>query len=298
MIKTNYNDCDTVQLGTGVLPCEPPTGVPDGIFLVDKTWRADVQNDTFDNDFINGEIKAKRMIPLINAIGYEPQDEDAEIFTTNLKKKIKVGEGLPGFAFDFSKGYGFHKAAYSLNSFERFDVVLAYANGSLFLAKDENGNLKGLSCGIVDTSQYMHANGSDPQKTTVMVQITSAWEYNTQGVVLTAAANGFNLATIKGIIDVRIEKISNNAADVVISVNALNNSATSIPGLVAADFAVSGTSETIDSVTYDPVLKRYTLTFSDTVAGDYNNLRIRLYDAADSTFVIKKGTTLYQGSTT
>lgn len=295
-IYANYQDCNTSQLGTGVLPCEPPTGVPDGIFLVLKSWRANVTSDDFDNDFITAEIKAKRMIPLLNAIGYEPQDEAAEIFTTNLKKKIKVIDGLPGFAFDFNNGYGFHKAAYSLNSYNQFDVVLAYNNGSVFAAIDEDGNIKGHSAGIVDTSQYMHANGSDPQKTTLMFQLTDANEYNTRGVVLTSGANGFNLSTILGIIDTKITKVSNNAADVVVTVNALNNSATPITGLVLANFRALGTSETIDSVSYDTATKEYTLTFSGTVAGDYADLVIELYDSVDSTLVIESGNTLYQGS--
>ena len=295
-IYANYQDCNTSQMGTGVLPCEPPTAVPDGIFLVLKSWRANVTSDTFDNDFITAEIKAKRMIPLLNAIGYEPQDEAAEIFTTNLKKKIKVIDGLPGFAFDFNNGYGFHKAAYSLNSYNQFDVILAYNNGSIFAAKDEDGNIKGHSAGIVDTSQYMHANGSDPQKTTLMFQLTDAHEYNTQGVVLTSGSNGFNLSTISGIIDTKITKVSNTLADVVTTVNALNNSATPITGLVVADFRSIGTSETIDAVVYDSGTKQYTLTFSGDVSSDYSNMVIELYDSEDSTTVIEKGATLYQGS--
>lgn len=295
--KVNYLDCNQSQMGTGVLSCEIKTGVPYGFFRTAPEWRFDPATETFDDAYITDQIKKKNLIPFLKPIGFDFQNEEAEIFTSNLKVRTKVMDGLPGFSFDYNNGPGFHKAAYSFNSFGGYGVLIAYNNGVIDGAFDGTGKIKGYVAGMMETGNYAPSNGSDPQKTTISFQLLDAYEYNMARALLASQANGFSLAAIGGVIDATIKKISNNVADVVIEVKATNNNAISIAGLTAADFAVSGTSETIDSVTYDPVLKQYTLTFSGTVAGDYNNLRIQLYDTADSTFVIKKGTSLYQGGT-
>lgn len=295
--KINYLDCNQSQMGTGVLSCEIKTGVPYGFFRTAPDWRFDPETEDFDDAYITAQIKAKKLIPFLKPIGFETPDEGPEIFTSNLKVKIKVLDGLPEYSFDFNNGPGFHKAAYSFNSFGGYGTLIAYNNGVLKGALDGAGKLKGFESGMFNTGNYKDSNGSDPQKTTIMFQLLDVVEYNKNYALLDGSANGFSLAAIGGVIDTLITKISNNVADVVISVNALNNSATPITGLAVADFKATGTAATIDDVVYDPVLKQYTLTFSATVAADYNNLKLFLFDAVDSTYVIKKGVTLYQGST-
>lgn len=293
----NYADCNQSQMGTGVLSCEIKTGVPYGFFLTKTDWRFDPATEDFDNDYITEQIKLKNLIPFLKPIGFEMVNEDAEIFTSNLKVKTKVIDGLPGFSFDFNNGPGFHKAAYSYNSFGNYGILLAYNNGVVDGAFDGNGKIKGYNAGMIDTAQFMASNGSDPQKTTIQFQLTDAYEYNMSRALLSGNENGFSLAAIGGVIDANITKVSNNLADVVVSVKAANNSAISITGLVAGDFLVTGTAATIDTLTYDAVAKQYTLTFSADVAADYADMEIYLYDTVDSTYVIKKGVTLYQGST-
>ena len=295
--NVNYMDCNQSQMGTGVLSCEIKTGVPFGFFLTKNGWRFDPATEDFDNDYINDQIKAKNLIPFLRPIGFEMVNEDAEIFTSNLKVKTKVIDGLPGFSFDFNNGPGFHKAAYSYNSFGNYGILLAYDNGVIDGALDGDGKIKGYNAGMIDTAQFMPSNGSDPQKTTIQFQLTDSYEYNMARALLSSSANSFSLSAIGGVVDTTITKISNNLADVVITVKATNNSAIGITGLVAGDFLVTGTSETIDSIAYDSVTKQYTLTFSADVSGDYTGMEIYLYDTNDSTYVIKKGVTLYQGST-
>ena len=294
--KINYLDCNQSRFGTGILPCEIQTGVPIGFFPAKKTWRFDPATEVFDAAYIDEQIKNKNLVPFLNAIGFEAQNEEAEIFTSNLKIKLKVMDGLPGLSFDFSKGRGFHRAAYSFNSFGQYDYILAYSNGVIDLAITPEGTLKGYEGGMLDTGMFQNFNGSDPQKTTIMFQLTNSYEYNTQYALLEAAANGFSLTAVNGVVDALITKVSNTLADVVITVNATNNPGIALTGLAVADFLVEGTSETIDTVVYNSALKQYTLTFSGTVAADYAALKLFLYDTVDSTYVIKKGVTLWQGS--
>lgn len=294
--KINYLDCNQSRFGTGVLPCEIQTGVPIGFFAAKKTWRFDPETETFDSDYIDEQIKKKNLIPFLGSIGFEAQNEEAEIFTSNLKIKLKVMDGLPGFAFDYSKGRGFHKSAYSYNSYGRYDYIIAYSNGVVDLAITPDGKLKGYEGGMLDTSMFQNFNGSDPQKTTIAFQLTDSYEYNTQYALLEAGANGFSLTAVGGVVDSLITKVSNSTADVVVTVNAANNPGISVSGLTSSDFKAEGTTQTIDTVTYDAALKQYTLTFSGDVSSDYADLKLFLYDAVDDTYVIKKGVTLWQGS--
>lgn len=293
--KINFADCNKDRFGTGVLDCEIKTGVPTGFFLTRKSWRFDPTTETFDNEYLEGQIKAGNIVPFLNAISFEAENEEAEIFTSNLKVRLKVMDGLPGFLFRFSKGRGFHKAAYSFNSFGNYDVILAYNNGVIDAALTPDGKVKGYNAGMIDTDQFEHFNGTDPAGTPMRFQLLDSYEYNTQYALISAAENGFSLSTIAGVIDTTILKVSNNAADVVIQVLASANRGVSIAGLTVNDFRVVGTTETIDSVVYDSANKEYTLTFSGSVATDYNSLQLFLYDSADDTYVIKKGETLYQG---
>lgn len=298
MTNIDYLECTNSRLGgTGILGCEPPTGVPTGFITMPKNWLFDPATEDFTNAYIKAQIKSGIFTPFLNSIGYENQDEAAEIFTTQTKIKIKSIDGKPGFSFDFSKGYHFHTAAYARNSFNSVDVLLVYDNGSVFAAKDGNGKIKGHTVGIFDTMNYNHANGSDPAKTTIMFQLTNPQEYNTSGAILNPASNNFNLATIRGVVSANITKVSNAAAVVVVKVTAAANGAINVKGLAADNFKATGTAETIDTAVYNDTTGEYTLTFSGDVSAVFATLVLNLFDTADSTNVVEIANYLYQGAT-
>lgn len=295
--KINFADCNQDRFGTGVLDCEIQPGVPTGFILTRKAWRFNPETETFDNEYIEDQIKEGNMIPFLNALSFEPENEEAEIFTSNLKVQQKVMDGLPGFLFTFSRGRAFHRAAFSYNSFGNYDVIIVYNNGVIDAALTADGQVKGYTAGMINTDQFRQANGTDPQGTDIRFQLLDSYEYNTMYALISAAENGFSLSTIAGVIDVDIFKVSNATTDVVVEVVAAANRAVSIAGLTADDFLVTGTTETIDSVVYDAAAKQYTITFTGDVSSDYNNLKLELYDTSDNTYVIKKGVTLYKGGT-
>ncbi len=298
MTNIDFLACTNSNLGgTGVLGCEPPTGVPTGFITTPVNWIFNPETEEFNNAYINSQIKKGVFTPFLNSIGYENQDEAAEIFTTQTKIKIKSIDGKPGFSFDFSKGYHFHTAAYARNSFSSVNVLLVYDNGSIFAARDGKNGIKGHTVGIFDTMNFMHANGSDPSKTTIMFQLLDSIEYNTRGAILNPQSNDFNLSTVRGVVSANITKVSNATVAVVARVTATANGAINIQGLTADNFVATGTAATIDTVAYNATTGEYTLTFSADVTADFANLSLSLFDTADSTNVVGIGGFLYQGAT-
>ena len=293
--KVNYFDCDQQRKGTGTLACEIPTGVPTGFFLVDKNWTITTANEEFSNTYIITKIKEKVFVPFLNAINFTDNSEDPITFTTQLGVKLLARDGKPEFVLDFSKGYAFHSAAWSYNSFGNYNVILTYDNGVVFLAKTDKGQLKGHSVGIVNTGNFTHKDGAESEKTSVMFQLTNPNEYNADGALLDPVSNGFDIDIIRGIVDTTLEKISNSTTVVVVSVKASANAAISIVGLTDTDFRGVGTSETVLSITYDSVLEQYSLTFSADVSGDFAAMQIELFDDTLSLDVVEVSQVLYQG---
>ena len=293
--KVNYFDCDQQRKGTGTLSCEIPTGVPTGFFLVNKSWRLDTSSETFDTSYINTQIKNKVFTPFLNAINFTDNSEDPITFTTQIGVKLLARDGKPEFVLDFSKGYSFHSAAWSYNSFGSYDVILTYDNGVVFAAKAGDGvSIKGHSAGLVNTANFMHKDGAESEKTSVGFQLTNPNEYNSDGALLDPTSNGFDIDVIRGIVDADLTIESVTTTDVVVSVKAAANSSISIQGLVFTDFRGIGTSETVDSLEYNDSTEQYTLTFSADVSA-IPLLTIELYDDLLAVDVVTVANVFYQG---
>lgn len=297
MIKVNFLDCNKSRKGTAVVVCEVPDGVPNGFYLVPKSFRLDPATDDFDTAFIKAQVKAKKMTPFLNAINFDEQNEDDVIFTTQTGVQLLSRNGKPSFMFEFDNGYGWHAAAYSYKSQGAFDLIPVFDNGVVFMAKTNDGKLKGHTAGLVNPKTFSLKNGQDPSKTGIMIQLTNPEEYNTSGALLDPVANKYDVDAVPGIIDTNVQLISNATTDVVVSVTAGTNGAVNILGLADADnFRALGTNVAISSVAYDANTGYYTLTFASDVSVDFAGMTIELFDAADSTKVIDISDVLYQGS--
>lgn len=291
----NYKDCDLQELGTGFRDCEVTPGVLDGFFLVSKSWSHDPTTETFNDAYITAQIKAGNITPFFDAIGFQNNFTERGIFTSQTGRNVKTSNGLPGWIMDFSNGPYFHKAAYYRNSYNKYNLVLRYDNGVLGMAQTGDGNYKGFSLGLFDVDNWMGADGSDPNKTPIMLALTNADQYNKDIVYLDPTANSFDLDTHSGVYDVTITHVSNATADVVVDIFATANGAIPIQGLEVGDFRAIGTAIAISSVADDSA-GRYTITFASDVSGDYSGLKIGLYDTSDSTLVVNKSGTLYKGT--
>lgn len=298
MVKINYLNCNTAQNGTGTISCEVPDGVPTGVITTPKNWELDLDAETFNTAYINSQIKAKVFVPYLGSIDYEDASEAKDVFTTSTKIKLKTVNGKPGFAMHYSKGYHWHTAAYGANSFDDVNVLLVYDNGVIFAAEGGEGKIKGHTCGMFDTGNFMHQKGGDPQKTIIEFQLTNPTEYNLGGALLDPTANGFNIDVIKGIVDTNILKVSNAGVNAVIKVTAAANGALGIKGLDVDDFRFIGITANLSTATYDTGLDdgTYNLVFDADVSGEWAASTARLYDTADLTYVVSVANVLYQGS--
>ncbi len=295
----NYFDCDQQRKGTGTLSCEIPTGVPTGFFLVSKNWRLDTTAQAFDTAYINTQIKQKIFVPFLNAINFTDNSEDPITFTTQIGVKLLARDGKPEFVLDYSKGYSFHSAAWSYNSFGSYDVILTYDNGVVFAAKAGDGvSIKGHSAGLVNTANFMHKDGAESEKTSVGFQLTNPNEYNADGALLDPTSNGFDIDVIRGVVDCTLEKISNATTNVVVTVKATANTSIDIQGLIFTDFRGVGTTETVTSAVYLPLTNEYDLTFSGDVSTDFATMQIELFDDLLEFSVVDVSNVLYQGIST
>ena len=295
MIRPNYLDCNQRRKGTGKINCEVPDGVPNGFYLVPKSWRLDPSSDTFNTAFLKAQVKAKQMVPFLDAINYTQNNEEDVIFTTQTGVQLLSRNGKPFFSFDFDNGYQWHKAAYGYKSYGSYDVVPVYDNGVVFLAETNDGKLKGHTAGLINPQTFKNKDGQNPSMTTFGMQLTNPEEYNTSGVLLDPVSESFDVDAVPGIVDVNIEKVSNDTADVVVNVTMENNPAIPTLGLSTGDFRALNTEIAILDVT-DNGSGNYTITFAADVSGDYANLVIETYDTNDSTKVVDISGVLYEGA--
>ncbi|MBQ19149.1 MAG: hypothetical protein CMD31_00180 [Flavobacteriales bacterium] len=296
MILGDYLDCNQKRKGTGKIACEVPDGVPNGFYLVPKSWRLDPSTDDFNTAAIKAQVKKKSMVPFLDAINYTQNNEEDVIFTTQTGVQLLSRNGKPFFSFDFDNGYQWHTAAYSYKSFGAYDVVPVYDNGVVFLAKTNDGKYKGHTAGLVNPQTFKNKDGQNPSMTTFGLQLTNPEEYNTSGVLLDPVANSFDVDAVPGIVDINIEHVSNSTADVVVKVTMGSNGAIPVLGLTDTDFRALGTAIAIDSVAYDSATGNYTITFASDVSGDYSGLVIETFDTDDSTKVVDISGVLYEGA--
>jgi len=290
MTNVNYFDCDQQRRGTGTISCEVPTGVPTGFILVAKTWTLESATEDFDQAYIDGKIASGEFVPFLDAINFTDNSEESVIYTTQLGVKLLARDGKPEFMFDYSKGYSYHSAAWSYNSFGNYNVLLVYDNGVVFAAKsgDTCGDIivKGHTAGLVNTGNFKHQDGSESEKTAITIQLLNAKEYNMDGALLDPASNGFDMEATTGLVDACIAVLSNATTDVVFTAKVGANSAIDLVGLDDTGLVAIGTTETILGIVYDAGLKQFTATFSADMTADYPNLVLQLNDGTNPVAVI------------
>ena len=301
----NYFDCDQQRKGTGTPSCDVPTGVPTGFFLVEKNWRLDPAVDEFNTEYIKDKIKEGVFIPFLDAINFTDNSEEAVIYTTQLGVKLLARDGKPEFTFDYSKGYCYHAAAWSYNSFGNYDVILTYDNGVVFLAKTPDEKLKAHTAGLVNTAGFSHKDGSESEKTAITVQLLNAREYNTNGALMGPAANGFDLDGVNGIIDcsIVIESVDFTTDSIaLVKITASCNTAVDILGVTTDNLRWLGNTAaaTVDDVSYDSTTGLYSVTATGVdISGDFpDTLELQIHDSTADVSVaeIPDGSgALYQG---
>jgi hypothetical protein len=294
---TGYKVCATERMGTGTIECFVETGIPNGFFLTTPDWSLDTETETFNKAYLTQQIQEGKIIPFTNSVSFTDNSEDDVFQTFDTGIKTIVRDGKPEFGYDYQRGYCWHAAAHSYNSFKAYKVILIWDNDVLGFAKDADGKtIKGLDMGYIKTANYKNNNGTESQTTTINFQLTNPKQYNQDMALLDSEQLDFNPSDINGVIDAKLtieDQLVNADESFNLFVTAMCNTSINIEGLSVSNFELTGnTGFTINAVAYNSSENKYEIDLSAPLTtGD--QIGIRLFG---TTTVIDLSGVLYQGA--
>lgn len=303
MALINALDCNKVDLNLGVTECELRLGEFRSFILVPKSWSIPVTElETMDLSYVVGLVQAGTWQPVLNSVEFtnNTPDPTTKEYTGGVMAVIRNGK--PQYMFEFDNGIGFHKAAYSKNSFKLYNIILVDESGTLVGATNGDGTrFTGLSASMVNTRTYVPETGDETAKTLIEFQLDNEAQFNTRMALITVGQSGVDVNTdIMAIIDVAITGTAEAGDPIQVSVDGVGNTIRGIEGLGAGNFRVINTATnavvTLTSVTEGATPGTYLLTpTTPTVAAQ--TLRVELYDTtAGVNVALVEPNQLYKGS--
>lgn len=296
MAITTGISCLTSRYGTGTESCQPVEGALAGFWLVEKGWTLTKASDTLDSTYVDEQIQLGKIIPFVGCFEGIVETPDATMQESQTGVSSVVRQGLPVFTFTFKKGLQFHKAAFSYNTDNEYDVVLVYKTGYLKVVESVDGTeIKALTVGMLNTNGYQENTGSASSQTVVKFQVTNESEYNKYSYLLTNL--NFDPQSKNGITDVNIVIHSADVSDdsVVFSVVWKGNEQFSITGLDTTELSLrcNGVENGFDTITYSSSTGRYTGVPTTTLVSGQSAVTYTTGSVADD--VAKLGSKFYRG---
>lgn len=299
MITTGIN-CLTSRYGTGMESCQPVEGPLDGFYLFPKGWTRNKTTDEFDNDYIDEQIQLGNVIPFTGAFQATVATPDPTTQESQTGLTSVVRQGLPVFTFTFKKGLQFHKAAFSYNSDNQYDVVLSYKSGYMKVVESVDGeDIKAITVGMLNTGGYQENDGTNSSQTVIMFQVVNEAEYNKYAYLLTDL--DFDPQSKQGITNMVMNGYSVDVSDGVFIFDAVWKGNEQFPmlGLSSSTIqvvnAVTGAEVTLTGVTYNTTTKRYSAaSIGYMLAATYI---AKTHDTVLNVDVAKVGNKFLQGTT-
>lgn len=300
-VLINQRDCATSRQNLGLPDCIVEVGIPRGFIIVPKGWNINLSTDTFDKAYCDEQIQLGNFVPVMGAVEFtnntpEPTTEEAQGGVMSV-----VRNGLPQFAFKFWKGgWKYASALYTWNSYQAFDILLAFENGAV--AGATNGTVfSGFDLGMLNTGTYMFTDGSTQASVTVTMQLINADQYNSSVAILTPDVLDFNPNTdLLPITDITLTARA-DASDnkVYFFAKFAMNESYSLNALAIANLrcTIDGVVDTITalSLTQNSVTKEYEFEPTATLgAGD--KVIVQLYDSVENVACAKVGSKFYKGT--
>jgi len=305
MPQINALNCNKTFLGLGFGSCEIFTKALTGFILVPKGWSISA---TALNTFTLADaielVQRTTWDIALNADDFTQNTPEPTTKDYTGGKKAVIRNGLPEYSFEFNNGIGFHKAAYSKNSFRRYDVLLLDDGGNIIGASSVDGlSFTGFPITMFNTRTYQQVQGDNTAATIVDFQIADEEMFNSQMTVLTKDNLGFNInQQVNAIQSVTITVVGTPEAGdpIVVNVNTYGNSITGIESLTTAQFMLVNNTTgaeapaTVAAVTGFP--GRYSLTpTTPTTSGQ--TYVVYMYDSAlDVYTAILDDDLLYKGA--
>lgn len=240
----NAINCNKEDLGLGTVSCEIflnefKTPIP-----VRKGWSMLLTEfEALDYAGFVELVQKSEWMPVLGSKQFtnNTPDPTTEEFSGGIISVIRNGK--PQYQFDYDKGVNFHKALYSKNSQNAFDMILADASGSLVVALSADGTrVTGFEAGMVNTRTYMPKSGDASANTAFEFQLINEDQFNKRMAVYTADQSGVDFnSELKPITSVKIVGTATAGDPIEVTVTALGNTSYGIEGLLATDFRVINT---------------------------------------------------------
>ncbi len=291
-MSINTQNCGVSELGTALPECFAELGFPKGFILTKKDWSEDVST-TIDKAYIQEQIQIGNFIPFLNSTGFEEGTPEPTNQEFQDGTKVNARSAKPEFSFTFTKSVNFQKIASSYNSFEKYNVLLAFDNDVLFTAiSSDETKISGFDLGMLHSNTFNHNTGSEVGNTVIMMQLLNNKQYNNGAIWNPDYAL---LAETNGVLDLNIE-LASTAGTITAKVTSKINNIFNVLGLQAGNFrlVVDGAAEAVDTLAYDDVNDNYVVGATSSLSGG-ETLVLESYDNALSTNITALGDRFYRG---
>ena len=223
-MSVNCNSQDAK--GTGTIPCDLSSyGDVTGIIPGNRNFSYTALTEQLYRD----AIKQGKIHPLIGIYNFEQNTPENERSTSGIGIMADVRSGKPQFSFQFTKGGCFHKSLYSLKGNDRWDLAIVFESGLLVYKNDTT--TRGFRNSLFSVETFRLLQGSDPQSSTAVIQLSSAEEFNKNHEFITWDELGFNMNDINGAIETTLTIGANTATSIAVRVTGACKKDVSISGL-------------------------------------------------------------------
>lgn len=294
----NNVNCGAGELiGTGNKFCKFNLKMPAVLEFIEKGTKI-LPTDEFNLAYVQGQQQKGKSIIVKGMIDFSNNTPENDYRTLAATGKMTTTLKHPyQWMFTVDGGLYNHKSLSKLESNELYDLRIYDISGNVLMAKDSQGNGRGLDMGILSIGAY--AIGNENQ-TTIMIQVDRT-HFDTSAAWITAENLDFKAEQdLDGWNDVTVEiptAPANLATTLTFTVNATaNNKLYALEGLAIADLLY-----TVDGVTTVPTLLTpttpagtYTLTVPALATGDV--LALSLFDSPLNSYIINLDGVLYKSN--
>lgn len=282
--NANAGSCTIQDLfGTGTDECDLTTlGDLVGGAITSKDVKFNIKNDVFLEKY-KEFIRKKKVYPLTGLYSFEQNTPDNEVATSSIGVQFEIREGKVQLSLTYTKSHCFHKNVFSKKAFKKWNIMLFFTNHVVGAKSIDKLSWKGFDCGMFSVGTFKVQQGTDPQMTKIMLQLTpeGTTEWNTRMSAIANEEINKELNSIDGSIEVEVAYVTPPAAGATVVVD-VKSSCNGSPktGLSASNNWVLGgvqaTPKTVTAVSESATIPgRYTLTVSAAlVVGD--SIRPRL----------------------
>ncbi len=269
--QINLVDCTAGGvLGTGLAGCRKDRNRIKALGLLEKGTKL---TELITKEYMRTLQQEGKLIMLQDVVSFTDQTADDNVITrpgSGIKKL--AGKNPYEYAVMFDNGIAFHKALTSLESYNRYDLLLFDDTNSMFFTVTKTGDAKGFTLGMFNNGKYIGADGADASSYTVTLQLTERMEIDEQQSWISSENLDFAVSELTGVNQVvfKMNPIAVGATSIVASIKLAGDNSHAVLGLLVNQTAFTKNGAVIvpSAIAYDATTKLYTFTIPAAVAAD------------------------------